>query len=187
MYPGKRVLDVSVALLGLVLLAPVILACALLVRLTSPGPVIYAGERIGLGERRFRQLKLRTMAAGADRGGFQTADRDPRVTPVGRWLRRTSLDELPQLVNVLRGEMSIVGPRPAAVAQLALYDDAQRRARASVRPGITGLAQVSGRSALVLAETIARDLEYVRHASLALDLRIIRLTLGAIAGRSGSN
>lgn len=187
MYAGKRLLDVALALPTLVVLSPIFVACALLVKVTSPGPAIYAGTRVGRGERLFKQLKFRTMVADADRGGFQTADGDPRITRVGRWLRRTSLDELPQLVNVLRGEMSIVGPRPAAVAQLALYSPADRRERARVAPGITGLAQVSGRSALTVDESLAKDLEYVRSASVALDLEIIRRTLAVITSRSGAN
>ena len=187
MYPGKRLFDMVLAAIAFVVLSPLTIACALLVRLTSPGPVVYAGERTGLGERPFRQLKFRTMVVGADHVGFQTATGDPRITPSGRWLRRTSLDELPQLVNVLRGEMSIVGPRPAPVAQLSLYDDAQRRERASVRPGITGLAQVSGRSALALSESLARDIEYARTASLGLDLRIIGRTVGVVRRGRGSN
>ena len=187
MYPGKRLFDLAIALPSLVVLSPLILACALIVRVTSPGPAIYAGTRVGRGERPFKQLKFRTMVVGADRGGFQTADADPRITRVGRWLRRTSLDELPQLLNVLRGEMSLVGPRPAAPAQLSLYTDEARRERALVRPGITGLAQVSGRSALVVDEAIKKDVEYVRTASLGLDLAIIRRTLSVVTRRSGSN
>jgi lipopolysaccharide/colanic/teichoic acid biosynthesis glycosyltransferase len=186
-YPGKRLLDVALAAVGLVVLSPIFLVCALLVRLTSPGPVIYTGERVGLGERPFRQMKFRTMVVGADRAGFQTADHDPRITPIGRWLRRTSLDELPQLINVLRGEMSVVGPRPAAPPQLPLYRPAERLERARVRPGITGLAQVSGRSALTVAESIAYDAAYARDASLWLDLRIIGRTVSVVAHRSGSN
>lgn len=187
MYPGKRLLDLGVAAALLVVLSPLIVACALVVALTSTGPAIYAGERVGREERRFRQLKFRTMVVGAEGAGFQTGTDDRRITTVGHWLRRTSLDELPQLLNVLRGEMSLVGPRPAAVAQLALYTDEQRHERARVRPGITGLAQVSGRSALPVAQALTLDLEYVRTASLGLDLRVLRRTLGAVAHRSGSN
>lgn len=187
MYPAKRLFDVALAAIALVVLSPVIVACAFVVAVTSPGPVIYSGERVGAAERRFRQLKFRTMVVDADRAGFQTADADRRVTRAGRWLRRTSLDELPQFLNVLRGDMSLVGPRPAAVPQLALYADEERRARARVRPGITGLAQVKGRSSLSVAQAIAFDLEYVRTASFALDVQIIYLTIGAVARRTGSN
>jgi len=186
-YPGKRAFDVALALVGLIVLSPAILVCAVLVLLTSPGPIVYAGERIGRFERPFRQFKFRTMFVGADRAGFQTAEADTRITSAGRLLRKTSLDELPQLVNVLRGEMSIVGPRPAAPAGLRLYQDADRRERATVRPGITGLAQVSGRSALVVDEAVKRDLEYVRTASLGLDLEIIKRTFAVVTRRSGSN
>lgn len=187
MYPGKRLFDLIVAAIALVVFAPVILACAVVVRLTSPGPAIYAGVRAGRLERPFGQLKFRTMGVGADGGGFQTAEGDPRITRVGRWLRKTSLDELPQLVNVLRGEMSLVGPRPAAIAQLTLYTSEDRRERSKVRPGITGLAQVSGRSALSVAEAIRLDLEYVESASLRLDFEIVARTFAVITRRSGSN
>lgn len=187
MYPGKRLFDIVGAASAFVILSPVFLACALLVRLGSSGPVIYAGERVGLGERRFRQLKFRTMVVGADRSGFQTTDDDSRVTTVGRWLRVTSLDEMPQLFNVISGDMSLVGPRPAAVPQLDLYTEGQRLERARVRPGITGLAQAGGRSALSLAEAIALDIEYARQASLWLDLQVIARTLAVVVRRSGSN
>jgi lipopolysaccharide/colanic/teichoic acid biosynthesis glycosyltransferase len=187
MYPGKRLFDLIVATLALVVLSPVILACALVVKLTSPGPAIYTGVRAGRLERPFGQMKFRTMGLAADRGGFQTAEGDPRITRAGRWLRKSSLDELPQLVNVLRGEMSLVGPRPAAIAQLALYTQEDRRERAKVRPGITGLAQVSGRSALPVADAVKLDIEYVHSASLRLDLDIIGRTFAVITRRSGSN
>jgi lipopolysaccharide/colanic/teichoic acid biosynthesis glycosyltransferase len=187
MYPGKRLFDLIVAALALVVLSPVILACAIVVRLTSPGPAIYAGVRAGYLERPFGQLKFRTMGLGADRGGFQTAEGDPRITRAGRWLRKTSLDELPQLVNVLRGDMSLVGPRPAAIRQLTLYTPEDRRERAKVRPGITGLAQVSGRSDLPVADAIKLDVEYVHTASLRLDLDIIGRTFATITRGSGSN
>ena len=187
MYLWKRPLDLVLGLVLLVVFSPVMLVCALVIRLTSRGPAIYSGERIGRFERPFRQMKFRTMVVGADRGGYQTSEADPRITPVGRWLRRMSLDELPQVINVLRGEMSVVGPRPAAPAQLSLYTPEQRQLRASVRPGITGLAQVSGRSALTVDAAIAKDIEYVRTASLALDLEIIRRTLAVVLKRSGSN
>jgi lipopolysaccharide/colanic/teichoic acid biosynthesis glycosyltransferase len=187
MYRGKRLLDVVLSIPVLVVLSPVMLVCAALVIASSPGPAIYAGERVGRFERPFRQMKFRTMVVGADLGGYQTADADPRITRVGRFLRRTSLDELPQLINVLRGEMSLVGPRPAAIPQLTLYTPDERRERAKVRPGITGLAQVSGRSSLTVEQSIAHDLEYARNASVRLDLDILGRTLSAVARRSGTN
>jgi lipopolysaccharide/colanic/teichoic acid biosynthesis glycosyltransferase len=181
------VLDVAFALVALAPSALLIALCAIAIRLDSPGPVIYTSERIGRGERVFRQYKLRTMRVGADAAGFRTADADPRITRVGRILRGASLDELPQLWNVLRGDMSLVGPRPAAPAQLADYTLEQRRIRASVRPGITGLAQVSGRSSLRVDQAIAFDLEYAEHATTAVYLRILARTFGVVVGRKGTN
>jgi lipopolysaccharide/colanic/teichoic acid biosynthesis glycosyltransferase len=170
----------------LVVLAPVILLCAVAVKIGSPGPAIYAADRVGRNERVFRQYKLRSMRIGADAAGFRTATDDPRITRVGRFLRRTSLDELPQLWNVLRGDMALVGPRPAALGQLTDYTIEQRRIRMRVRPGITGLAQVSGRSALPLEQAVELDLWYATHASVLVDLRILARTARAMRG-SGTN
>ena len=183
----KRALDLVVGAAALLVAAPIIAACAVAVKLGSPGPAFYAADRIGRGERAFRQYKLRTMRVGADAAGFRTATGDPRITPIGRILRATSLDELPQLWNVLRGDMGLVGPRPAAPAQLGDYTAEQRRVRASVRPGITGLAQVSGRSSLSNEESVAFDLWYATHASVGTDLRILVRTAGAVLGRKGTN
>lgn len=183
----KRALDIVLGSAALLVAAPVIAVCGALVKLGSPGPAFYAAERIGRGERPFRQYKLRTMRVGAEAAGFRTADADPRITRIGRFLRATSLDELPQLWNVLRGDMGLVGPRPAAPAQLGDYTADQRRIRASVRPGITGLAQVSGRSSLPLEDAVAFDVWYATHASVSTDLRILARTVGAVLGRKGTN
>ncbi|TMG37646.1 MAG: hypothetical protein E6H88_06155 [Chloroflexi bacterium] len=183
----KRALDLVLGAAALVVAAPIIAVCAMAVKLGSPGPAFYAADRIGRGERTFRQYKLRTMRVGADAAGFRTATGDPRITPIGRFLRATSLDELPQLWNVLRGDMGLVGPRPAAPAQLGDYTAEQRRIRASVRPGITGLAQVSGRSSLGNEDSVAFDLWYATHASVGTDLRILVRTAGAVLGRKGTN
>ena len=183
----KRALDLVVGTILLIVLSPVIAACMIAVKVGSPGPALYAAERIGRDERSFRQYKLRSMRIGADAAGFRTATDDPRITCVGRFLRRTSLDELPQLWNVLRGDMGLVGPRPAAPGQLGDYTAEQRRVRASVRPGITGLAQVSGRSSLGLEEAIAFDLWYATHASVWTDLKILARTLSVVVGRRGTN
>jgi lipopolysaccharide/colanic/teichoic acid biosynthesis glycosyltransferase len=183
----KRVLDLVGGSVLLVVAAPFIAVCAIAVKLGSPGPAFYAADRIGRDERPFRQYKLRSMRIGADAAGFRTATDDPRITPVGRFVRRTSLDELPQLWNVLRGDMSLVGPRPAAPAQLGDYTAEQRRVRASVRPGLTGLAQVSGRSSLGLEQAVALDLWYAAHASAGTDLRILARTVGAVLARKGTN
>jgi lipopolysaccharide/colanic/teichoic acid biosynthesis glycosyltransferase len=171
-YRGKRVIDL--ALLAIVALpaALVGLPCALAVRLTSPGPVFFRQQRIGRDGRPFEMIKFRTMVAG-DNPIFPDAS---RITSAGRVLRRTSLDELPNLINIWRGEMSIVGPRPTLGYQVERYDDRQRR-RLAVRPGLTGLAQIRGRNELTWAERIDHDLEYVDTQSARLDLRIALATV----------
>jgi lipopolysaccharide/colanic/teichoic acid biosynthesis glycosyltransferase len=183
----KRLLDLVAGSVLLVALSPVIAACAIAVKVSSRGPALYAAARIGRDERVFRQYKLRSMRVGADAAGFRTASDDPRITPIGKFLRRTSLDELPQLWNVVRGDMGLVGPRPAAPAQLADYTPEQRRIRASVRPGITGLAQVSGRSSLGLEQAIAFDVWYATHASVWTDLRILGRTAAVVLRGGGTN
>ena len=136
----KRALDIAGALLGLLLLSPLLLAAALAVKRSSPGPVFYVQERVGQGGRPFRLVKFRTMVVGADRHGTRLHESDPLITPAGRWLRRFSLDELPQLFNVLAGEMSLVGPRPALPRVVERMSPAERR-RLAVRPRLTGGAQ----------------------------------------------
>ena len=169
-----RVLDLLVAAVALAVLSPVLLIAAIAIRLEGGGPAIYRQRRVGLGGEEFELLKLRTMALGSDPVGIGTAVErdDPRVTRAGRFLRRTSLDEIPNLVNVLRGEMAIVGPRPTIPAQVRDYTPHQRR-RHEVRPGLTGWAQVQGRAGIPWEERIELDVEYVERRSLALDLRIL--------------
>jgi lipopolysaccharide/colanic/teichoic acid biosynthesis glycosyltransferase len=172
-----RALDILIALIALVLLAPVLLIAAIAIKLGSRGPVLYRQRRVGLGGREFEMLKLRTMVQGSDPVGVGTIvyRDDPRVTAAGRFLRRTSLDELPNLINVLRGEMAIVGPRPTIPAQVVDYTPRQRR-RHEVPPGITGWAQVQGRAGIPWEERIELDLSYVERRSAALDLRILLRT-----------
>jgi len=172
-------MDIAVAALALALTAPLTALAALAIRLEGGGSVLYRQQRIGLGGEPFELLKLRTMRAGSDPVGVGTvvARDDPRVTRVGRLLRRTSLDELPNLVNVLRGEMAIVGPRPTIAAQVEDYTPRQHR-RHEVKPGITGWAQIQGRAGIEWDERIELDLEYVERRSLALDLRILVRTIG---------
>lgn len=185
---AKRLGDLIVAGALLPLALPLIAVAALAVRLTSRGPAFYWGIRVGLHERPFPICKLRTMVGNADQIGlWWTAADDPRITRVGRFLRHTSIDELPQLFNVLRGDMSMVGPRPAAIEQLAEYMPEQRRWRASVRPGLTGLAQVSGRSALEGLSQIELDVWYAQHVSLTLDIAIMVRTIPAVLLRRGVN
>ena len=169
--------DVAIAGVGLALASPFLLAAAIAIKLDSRGPVLYRQRRAGRDGRPFEVLKLRTMHPGADPVGVGTPvlDGDPRVTRVGRILRRFSLDEVPNLVNVLRGELAIVGPRPTLAAQVELYTPRQRR-RLEVKPGITGWAQVNGRAGIPWEERIELDVWYVDHRSLALDLRILGRT-----------
>jgi lipopolysaccharide/colanic/teichoic acid biosynthesis glycosyltransferase len=172
-----RALDVLIAAAALVLLSPFLLAAAIAIKLGSPGPVFYRQRRVGLRGREFEMLKLRTMALGSDPVGVGkvVARDDPRVTAAGRFLRRTSLDEVPNLVNVLRGEMALVGPRPTIPAQVDDYTERQRR-RHEVLPGITGWAQVKGRAGIPWGERIELDIWYVEHRGTALDLRILART-----------
>jgi len=180
---AKRLVDVTGALVALVLLAPVIAVAALAVRLTMGRPVLHHDERIGLHDRPFRLVKLRTMRAL--RSGETIPESDQlRVTRVGALLRSSSVDELISLVSVVRGEMSLVGPRPLPVRYLPRYTPEQRR-RHDVRPGITGLAQVSGRNGLSWDDKLVLDVWYVDHASVALDLRILRETVATVVHRRG--
>ncbi len=173
----NRALDVAGAGALLLVASPVLGLAALAIRLEDGGPVLYRQTRVGKDGRDFELLKLRTMVVGAERQGAGYAvDRgDPRITRVGRILRRLSIDELPQLWNVLRGDMSLVGPRPTLRYQVERYDERQRR-RLDVRPGLTGWAQVNGRAALPWDERIELDLWYVEHRSPWLDLKILALT-----------
>jgi lipopolysaccharide/colanic/teichoic acid biosynthesis glycosyltransferase len=173
----KRGLDVLIAGLGSIVCAPVVALLALAVRLESAGHPIYTQTRIGRDGEPFTIYKLRTMVSGAEFTGAGLAinQGDDRITRVGAFLRRTSLDELPNLWNVLRGEMSIVGPRPTVPVQVAQYTE-RERGRLSVKPGITGWAQIHGRASLPWPERIELDLWYVEHQSLALDLRILART-----------
>ncbi len=181
-YRGKRAFDLVV--LGVVSIpaAAISFACAVAIRLTSHGPVLFRQQRVGLNGATFEVLKFRTMTeAPDDSSPFPGAD---RITPVGRLLRRLSLDELPQLVNVAKGQMSIVGPRPTLHYQVARYTTVQRN-RLAVRPGITGLAQVRGRNSIGWAERIEHDLEYVSRQSVGLDIAILASTLTAVLRGSG--
>lgn len=180
----KRLFDLVVGTLLLLLSLPLFLVAALAVLLSSRGPVFYRQTRVGRGCREFRILKFRSMVADADRiGPHSTAKGDPRITRVGRILRRTSLDELPQLLNVLAGQMSLVGPRPDLPEQMSLYTPEERELRHSVRPGITGPAQVKLRHEGTLEERKALDLDYARRAGVWLDLKILFLTVGHVFSR----
>jgi lipopolysaccharide/colanic/teichoic acid biosynthesis glycosyltransferase len=181
-----RLLDLLIATLALVVLSPFLLAAALAIKLGSRGPVFYRQRRVGLDGREFEMLKLRTMVQGSDPVGVGTivTREDPRVTRAGRFLRRTSLDEVPNLVNVLRGEMAIVGPRPTIPAQVDDYTPFQHR-RHEVLPGITGWAQVQGRAGIPWEERIELDVWYVDHRSPALDLRILARSIRLVLSGQG--
>lgn len=170
----KRGLDLLISFFGLLILAPVFLLIALAIKLDSPGPVFFRQERVGKNERLFKIFKFRTMVEGAQEkgAGVFVEEEDPRITRTGKFLRNTSLDELPQLINILKGEMSLVGPRPTLRYQVENYDERQK-GRLKVRPGVTGWAQVHGRSALSWPERIELDLWYIENWSWWLDLKIL--------------
>jgi len=182
----SRPLDRALALAALVIAAPVVALAALAIRLEGGGPAMYRQRRVGRGGERFELFKLRTMVSGAEwiGAGIAVDAGDPRITRVGALLRRLSLDELPNLLNVVRGEMALVGPRPTIQAQVDRYTERQRR-RLEVRPGITGWAQINGRATLPWHERIELDVWYVDHRSLALDLRILFRTVGLLVSGRG--
>jgi len=180
---GKRALDIVAASLGIVLLLPLGALVAALIWCALGSPVLFRQRRPGLHGVPFTLIKFRSMAAGCDSSGRVRPDSE-RLTAIGRWLRATSLDEIPELWHVLTGEMSLVGPRPLLMKYLPLYTPEQAR-RHEVRPGITGLAQVSGRNGLNWDERFALDVQYVAHCSFALDLRILARTAHAVLSRQG--
>jgi len=194
----KRFMDLAIAAL-IVPLLPVIGLIALTIKLDSPGPVFFRQERVGLHKRRFRMLKFRTMVEDANRrqaefehlneakGPIFKIANDPRITRVGRFLRRSSLDELPQILHVLTGEMSLVGPRPMSLRDVDLFDQGIQRKRFSVKPGLTCLWQVSGRSNLPFSKWLELDLYYIEHWSLELDLKILFKTIPAVLSGRGAN
>jgi lipopolysaccharide/colanic/teichoic acid biosynthesis glycosyltransferase len=181
---GKRALDLVAATAALLLLSPALLIIAAAIKATSRGPVFYIQERIGRDGRPFPFIKFRTMVIGAEHlgAGVLCVKDDPRITRIGRFLRRFSIDELPQLFNVLPGEMSLIGPRPGLEYQAKQYTAEQRR-RLTIRPGLTGWAQVNGRNSITWDERIRRDLEYIDGLSFVLDLRIVLRTFGAVLRR----
>jgi lipopolysaccharide/colanic/teichoic acid biosynthesis glycosyltransferase len=181
-----RVFDVVVAGIALVVTSPILLAAMIAIRIETHGHSIYRQHRVGKDGEPFEMLKLRTMVSGAENIGAGLAVNygDPRITRVGKILRRFSIDELPNLINVLRGEMSIVGPRPTIQVQVDQYTERQRR-RLEVKPGLTGWAQVNGRASLPWHERIELDLWYVEHRSFLLDLRIIAMTVRMLVKGDG--
>jgi exopolysaccharide biosynthesis polyprenyl glycosylphosphotransferase len=193
----KRALDVVISAMLICLLLPVFLVAALLIKLTSPGPVIFSQERVGLNKKPFRMLKFRTMVPEAEQqqaalehfneaaGPVFKINGDPRITPIGTFLRKSSIDELPQLINVINGDMSLVGPRPLPLRDYAGFSEDWHRRRISVRPGITGLWQVNGRDHSSFDEWMKLDLEYIDQWSLWLDFQITLKTVPAVLRGSG--
>jgi lipopolysaccharide/colanic/teichoic acid biosynthesis glycosyltransferase len=182
----RRAVDIVVSASALLFTSPLLVLALLAVRLESAGHPIYRQRRVGRDGRPFDVLKLRTMVDGAEHicAGLAVNENDARITRVGAFLRRTSLDELPNLLNVLRGEMSLIGPRPTVPVQVEQYT-ARQRGRLQVKPGITGWAQVNGRTSLPWSERIELDLYYIAHRSLALDVRILWRTIAMVLGGSG--
>jgi exopolysaccharide biosynthesis polyprenyl glycosylphosphotransferase len=195
----KRTVDLLGASTALIILAPLLLVAAAAIKLTSPGPVLFSQERYGLNRRRFRMYKLRTMVADAEAlqvtlesrneasGPVFKIREDPRITPMGRFLRRTSLDEIPQLLNVLRGEMSLVGPRPLPLRDVHRFTEAALMRRFSIRPGVTCLWQIGGRSNLGFDDWIRLDLKYIDEWTMALDLQILLKTVPAVMRGTGAS
>ena len=194
----KRAIDITGAIAALAVLGPIMLIIALAITLTSPGPALFVQERYGFRKRRFRMFKFRTMVPDAEdlqaglesqnevRGPVFKIRNDPRITPLGRFLRKTSLDELPQLLNVLAGEMSLVGPRPLPIRDVSRFNNAALMRRFSVKPGLTCLWQISGRSNTDFDRWITLDLKYIDEWSLGLDLKILIWTFPAVLGGRGA-
>jgi len=194
----KRAMDVAGSLFGLILFAPIMLCVAIAIKLGSPGPVFFTQMRGGMGAKPFKLYKFRTMVPDAEaqkqsllhlnerHGPAFKMKADPRITPIGRFLRKTSLDELPQFINVLKGDMSIVGPRPLPVAEDEELDQ-WHRCRLEVKPGLTCIWQISGRDESCFDKWVRQDIEYIRNHSLLLDVKLIMLTIPAVLKRRGAH
>jgi len=178
----KRIGDIIISLMGLIILSPIMIMVAILIKFESKGPIIFKQERLGLQGKVFKIYKFRSMCVGAERGGVYETKGDVRVTKVGKIIRKTSIDELPQFVNILKGEMSIIGPRPALTYHPWTFDrytDAQKR-MFEVRPGVTGWAQVNGRKDVEWPKRIVLNIEYVENMSLKWDLKIFFKTISKV-------
>ncbi|WP_291432716.1 sugar transferase [Acidovorax sp.] len=180
-------MDIVLSLVALLVLSPLLLGAVLAIALETGFPVVFRQTRLGLNGREFGMYKFRSMVKNAARmGPYFTTDKDPRITRVGRFIRRTSIDELPQLINVLKGDMSLVGPRPDVPVQRSLYTEADWAERCSVRPGITGLAQALYRSEATYEQRLNADLRYAREASIWLDLQILVWTIRRLGGAASN-
>ena len=180
-YAIKRIMDISISVVTLVALSPLLIIIAFIIKFTSPGPVFFIQERIGKNGKPFKLMKFRTMTQGAEKAtqGMHIDKDNPYITKIGRFLRKWSIDEIPELINVLKGEMSLVGPRPTLEYQVKKYDDFQKR-RLLVKPGLTGWAQVNGRNAIPWEKRIELDIWYIEHWSLWLDIKILFKTIGVL-------
>ena len=175
----KRLFDITISMIGLIITSPILLITAIAIKLESPGPIIFKQERLGLNGKVFKIYKFRSMCEGAEKGGVYEKKGDPRVTKVGKFIRKTSIDELPQFVNILKGEMSLIGPRPALTYHpwpYSEYTEEQKR-MFHVRPGVTGWAQVNGRKEVEWPRRIELNVEYVDKMSLYFDLMIFFKTI----------
>lgn len=184
-YIGKRLFDIVLSAAALILLSPILLVVAVLVRTKLGSPVLFKQKRPGKNEKIFTLYKFRTMTDEKDENGVLLPD-EVRLTPFGKMLRATSLDELPELFNIIKGEMSIIGPRPLLVKYLPLYNEEQKH-RHDVRPGLTGLAQINGRNAITWEKKFEYDVEYVENLSFGLDCKIFFKTVSAVLKREGIN
>lgn len=183
----KDLLDKFFSLIFLIILSPIFFITAILIKIFDPGPIFFKQKRVGKNEKIFLIYKFRTMVVNADKiGPVLTSDNDPRITKLGKFLRHSSIDELPQFINVLIGEMSIIGPRPEVPSIVETYTDKQREVF-KVKPGITGWAQVHGRDSLSIEEKSVYDIQYVNNLSFLLDLKVFFLTFPAIISREGIN
>jgi len=182
----KRLVDLVLSTIGLIVLSPVFLIIAICIKVDSKGPVFFLQERAGFKGKPFMIYKFRSMVNNAVNmgDGYYTGENDPRITKVGKFLRNTSLDEIPQLINIIKGEMSIIGPRPTLMYQIKEYDDFQKR-RLLMKPGVTGLAQVNGRNSLTWPQRIKYDVKYVDNYSLWLDIKIFFKTIGVVFKKEG--
>lgn len=179
----KRIIDIVLSLLGIIILSPVLVITAILVKTKLGSPIFFTQERVGKDGKIFKMIKFRTMLEAKDKWGEALPDEE-RLTPFGKFLRSTSIDELPELINVLKGDMSLVGPRPLLVEYLPLYSKEQFR-RHELRPGITGWAQVNGRNSINWSERFKLDVDYVNSYSLVKDFKIIIMTVGKVIKRDG--
>lgn len=180
----KRLIDIIISGLGLIILSPILLVLCILVRVKLGSPVLFTQERPGKDEKIFKLYKFRSMTDERNEKGELLPD-EVRLTRFGKLLRSTSLDELPELLNILKGDMSLIGPRPLLVRYLPYYTDEERH-RHDVRPGLTGLAQVNGRNALGWEDRFSYDLQYVNHLSLGMDIKVLGMTVGKVLKRSGT-